>query len=192
MSAGDALYRVKVIWVDSSGRALRSGCPHCRLKRHRNSPALHGHSTCQPGQSLTLLGYHPGKVHWEEKKKLCGHGNSIHLPFWTAIQCKGAVRPFGARQLRWLCRYPRCKMYEAQIWYRTCVFLIIKIQTNNWIWITPFPLIFSIFYCSPGRARRNCVVFLFLWNLCIEAANKNSNESEIIDERVLSADSWRV
>lgn len=57
-------------------------------------------------------------------------------------------------------RYPRCKMYEAQIWYRTCVFLIIKIQTNNWIWITPFPLIFSIFYCSPGRARRNCVVFL--------------------------------
>lgn len=92
---GDALYTVKVIWVDSSGRALCSGCPHSGPECHGNSPALHGHSQCQPGQSLTLLGHHPGKVHWAKKnKKLRGPGNSIQLPFWTVIQCTDTVRTF--------------------------------------------------------------------------------------------------
>lgn len=49
-----------------------SGCPHSGPERHGNGPALRGHSSCQPGQSLTLLGYHPGKVHWETTG-----------PFWT-------------------------------------------------------------------------------------------------------------
>lgn len=59
---------------------------------------------------------------------------------------------------------------------------------NKVIWSTSFPLIFY-FYCSPGREEKSVLFSYLLWNLCIEAANKNSNESEIIDERV---ENWQL
>lgn len=81
--AGDALYTVKVIWADSTGRAPTVWLPHGGPGCHRNRPTSHDSSACQPGQSLTLLGNHPGKVD-RKRKKLCGHGNSIHRPVWHA------------------------------------------------------------------------------------------------------------
>lgn len=46
-----------------------------------------------------------------------------------------------------------------------------------------FSLCFPYLYCSPGRQEK-LLFFYLLWNLFIDAANKNSNEFEIIDERV--------
>lgn len=45
----------------------------------------------------------------------------------------------------------------------------------------------SDFHCSPEKAGKKEKLLVFLFspqNLCSEAANKNSDESEIIDERV--------
>lgn len=36
----------------------------------------------------------PRKGTLSERKKLRGHGNSIHQSFWTAFQCTDTVRPF--------------------------------------------------------------------------------------------------
>lgn len=133
MSAGDALYRVKVIWVDSSGRAPCSGCPHSGLECHGNGPALHGHSPCQPGQSLTLLGYHPGKVHWQ-KGKAPWPWQLYSSAFWTVIQCKEAIWSVIVNRVR--SRLSRnstlkkqnrdLKCIKLKIWLWTCVFLINK------------------------------------------------------------------
>lgn len=41
-----------------------------------------------------------------------------------------------------------------------------------------------IFIAHQGGREKSLLFSYLLWNLCVQAANKNSNESEIIDERV--------
>lgn len=62
-----------------------------------------------------------------------------------------------------------------------------KINTNNQCnFINFFPS--NIFHIANAHQRewgeKNVFFFKHLWNLCIGAANKNSNESEITGERV--------
>lgn len=99
--AGDALYTVKVIWADSTGRAPTVWLPHGGPGCHRNRPTSHDSSACQPGQSLTLLGNHPGKVDRKRKKTMwpwqlyssasltriqrAEHPGHLHLERWPAL-----------------------------------------------------------------------------------------------------------
>lgn len=127
---GDALYRVKVIRVDSSGRALRSGCPHSGPECHGNSPALHGHSPCQPGQSLTLLGCHPGKVHWAKKKKK-----------------KKATCPWQLYSLACLDSYP-------MNWYSKAIYTLVPDTSVFLLWGLSRRATFFLFFFFPGHEHK--------------------------------------
>lgn len=57
-------------WIPLAG-LLQSGCHTADRTATEIAPTRHGSSACQPGQSLTLLGNHPGKVDRKRKKMTC-------------------------------------------------------------------------------------------------------------------------
>lgn len=67
--------------------------------------------------------------------------------------------------------------------YWKCVILINKSTQCNFMNFSHLNLT-HIFIAHQGGREKSLLFSYLLWNLCVQAANKNSNESEIIDERV--------
>lgn len=79
---GGALYRVKVIWADSSGRALSSGCPH----REQPGAARPLAMPTRPGADTSWKT--PRKGRKKKKKGKVAMATRIHPAFWTCVQCR--------------------------------------------------------------------------------------------------------